>query len=331
MRAHTLTEQGMKPEDLSILRRSVENSEKVAWSISELLPDAFTISYDRRFLPPNLTGEDELDWLNEDEKLRLNQIWGAAYFNLFAFVEEFITLFTLNAANDASFVETDALRAYVRFSEEEIKHQQLFRKYLGKFQATFPGNCAFLDNARDVASVILSNTKLCVILTTYHLELITQDHYLQSIKTADATDEKVKEILRCHWLEESQHAKLDLVKLQELARDVDEDDFLSAMDEYFATVDALVELLRVQTEMNYASLRSCSEDVAKFDREENRQAFMHLQHRAVVDLFVTTGFHSRPFRKALGELCPKGLQRLDEKSVALSKRLAAPAPMLAAS
>lgn len=310
----------MNAEKLSILRRCIENSERVAWTIPQLLPDAFVVTYERPFVPAALTRENELEWLSADEKLRLNQIWGAAYFNIFAFVEEFITLFTLNAANDASFVQTDALRAYVRFSEEEIKHQQLFRKYIQKFQETFPVRCAFLDNARDVASVVLSNTKLCVVLTTYHLELITQDHYLSSIRSAEDIDDKFKEILKSHWIEESQHAQLDLIKLQDLAGSVDEEDFLTALDEYFAIVDALVELLRAQTEMNFASLQRCFPENDQLKREDNRAAFIRSQLAASVDLFVLTGFSNPTFRKALGELCPPSLGRLDEKSAALRRQ-----------
>ena len=303
--------------EAEVLERCIENSERISWRIADILPDDYQISYERPFLPATLTRENELSFLNPYEKKCLNHIWGAAYFNIFSFVEEYITTFSLCLANDSSFKEVNTLRAFVRFSEEEIKHQLLFKKYLEKFAASFVAKCGFLDNAREVASTILSNTKLCVLILTYHLELITQQHFVASIKSAEQLDEKFKEILKCHWLEEAQHSKLDLFKIKQIAREGDDSEFLSAMSEYFSIVDALVVILRAQVEMNYDSLTQCSDDKKKFADKENRRSFIETQHQAYVDLFVLMGFENKTFLHELGGLHPNVVDVISTKAESL--------------
>ena len=65
------------------------NSKKVAWTEDDVL-NGRSFDLSKRFLPNSLSGVDEIDCLNEDEKRKLNQIMGNAYCHLFAFVEEFI-------------------------------------------------------------------------------------------------------------------------------------------------------------------------------------------------------------------------------------------------
>src|SRR5690349_16551216 len=67
----------------------LEISKRVAWQEDEVLSgQRFDLS--KRFLPNRLSGVDEIACLDEAEKRTLNQIMGAAYLHLFAFVEEFI-------------------------------------------------------------------------------------------------------------------------------------------------------------------------------------------------------------------------------------------------
>lgn len=295
------------------MQRCIEISEKVCWTISDLLPDDFNINYEKHFLPPTLTQENELTFLSPSEKKSLNQIWGASYFNLFAFVEEYITLYSLSLANDSSFKNSYELRAFVRFSEEEVKHQQLFRCYLDKFNDSFGESCEFIGNEKDVASMILSNSKLCVLLLTYHLELITQQHYTESIKSYEKLDEKFTEILKCHWLEEAQHAKLDLYKMKEVAGLGSEEDFLFSLDEYFMVLDGFVGLLKLQAEMNFESLKKCSADKEKFNDDSNRDVFINSQHKSYVDAFIGLGLTNSKFLKEVEELSEKSIEIIDRK------------------
>lgn len=302
---------------LDLYNQCIENSEKVCWKVSDLLPNDYKISYEKRFLPRSLTFENELELLTEAEARSLNQILGASYFNIFAFVEEYITLFTLNLATDYSFSENHKLRAYVRFSEEEIKHQILFRKYLQKFNQSFKVKCEFIGGAKEVASSILSNSKLCVLMLTYHLELITQQHYADSVKEDEHLDEKFKEILRCHWLEESQHARLDLYKLKEEASQQSEEDIVESTGEYLNIIDGLQTLFRMQCEMNYRSLVLCSPDNKKLQSVDFEKKFIESQLKAYIKIFVTQGLENRNFQKELKAISPQSLDLIVQKNQSL--------------
>ena len=57
---------------------TLANSKKVAWQEDDVL-NGRSFDLSKRFLPNSLTGVDEIDCLNEEEKLKLNQIMGNAY------------------------------------------------------------------------------------------------------------------------------------------------------------------------------------------------------------------------------------------------------------
>ena len=83
--------------------------------------------FSKRSLPNKLTGIGEIACLNDNEKRKLNQIMGNGYCHLFAFVEEFIVpAITEEAMKDAYGGEIK-IRSLLRFAEEELKNQELFR------------------------------------------------------------------------------------------------------------------------------------------------------------------------------------------------------------
>src|SRR5688500_15602935 len=101
------------------------NSKKVAWKEDDVL-DGRSFDLSKRFLPNSLSGVDEIECLTEEEKRQLNQIMGNAYLHLFAFVEEFIVPTVAEEAVRNPYGDEVRQRALVRFSEEELKHQELF-------------------------------------------------------------------------------------------------------------------------------------------------------------------------------------------------------------
>src|SRR5437868_6539494 len=122
----------------------VRNSEKVCWKVDEVLPAETKLDFSRPFLPDALCGASRLDFLDAAEKLKLNHINGDAYINLFVFVEEYIIVMALQHANAEMFGDHDAIRALARFAEEEVKHQQLFWRYLKLFEQGFGHPCDVL-------------------------------------------------------------------------------------------------------------------------------------------------------------------------------------------
>ncbi len=58
----------------------------------------------------------------------LSQIQGRTYANMFGLVERFINAKILEVSRDHWLGDQTALEALVRFSDEELKHQELFRR-----------------------------------------------------------------------------------------------------------------------------------------------------------------------------------------------------------
>ncbi|MDF1663963.1 MAG: hypothetical protein P1V97_19495, partial [Planctomycetota bacterium] len=166
----------------------VKNSEKVAWKLDEVFPTDSTLDFSRNFLPDSLTRSSRASCLTKDEQRQLNQIASNAYLNMFAFVEEFILATAVQHANAELFNDHMTVRALTRFADEEIKHQQLFRRYTKAFDRDFGVPCAVLESAVPVAHVVLSKGPIAVLIITLHIELFTQQHYVESIKDNEDID-----------------------------------------------------------------------------------------------------------------------------------------------
>ena len=113
-------------------RDVLANSKKVAWTEDDVL-NGRRFDLSKRFLPNSLSGVDEIDCLSEHEKLKLNQIMGNAYCHLFAFVEEFIVPIVMEEALRNPYGDEVRQRSLMRFTEEELKHQELFRRSIRLF------------------------------------------------------------------------------------------------------------------------------------------------------------------------------------------------------
>jgi hypothetical protein len=68
-----------------------------------------------------------------------------------------------------------------------------------------------------VAKVVLANPPLSVALFILMIEWMTQSHYVDSVRGESRLDPLFANLLRCHWIEEAQHAKLDTLMVEALA------------------------------------------------------------------------------------------------------------------
>jgi hypothetical protein len=102
----------------------------------------------------------------------------------------------------------------VRFTDEELKHQELFRRVEAMVAHGMPGGYTFLPQPNDVARAVLSKSTWAVLGLTCHIELFTQAHYRQSIEPDAELSELWKDVFLFHWKEESQHAILDELEWQ---------------------------------------------------------------------------------------------------------------------
>lgn len=291
----------------------IANSEKIAWKLDEVMPVGTNLDFSRPFLPEKLVSLDSISCLNDDEKRGLNQIAGNAYLNLFGYVEEFILATIVQHANAEMFGDRVAVRALCRFAEEEVKHQQLFDRYREAFNRGFGQDCGVLDSAVEVAEVIMSKSPVAVMVVTLHIELMTQQHYTECVKDNGSIDPFFASLLKHHWLDEAQHAKLDALELEKLVSMATEAEIEQAVDEYLEILSAFDGLLGQQAAMDISSLEG------KYGRsfdEQQRDEITRALMASYRKIFLIYGMTNPGFVKIIGMMTKSGQERIAGKVTA---------------
>ena len=189
--------------------RTIEVSKRIRWEIDRDVIRGREFDFDRTFLPRSLSFADRLPFLSEAEKRLWSQVQGRTYTNMFALVERFIGAKVLDISRDHWLGDQVALEALVRLTDEELKHQTLFRRLEKMVAAGMPAGYRFVPEPDPVAAAVLSKSTWAVLALTTDIELFTQAHYRASIEPDDTLSPLFKDVLLFHWKEESQHAILD--------------------------------------------------------------------------------------------------------------------------
>jgi len=293
----------------------VKNSEKISWLVDDVMPPETRLDFTRPFLPEALSGDRRLDFLSADERMKLNQITGNAYLNLFAFVEEYIIAVAVQHAQAEMHGDHQAIRALVRFADEEVKHQQLFWRYLDAFKSGFGTECGVLGDAAAVAGVILSKSPIAVMLVTLHLEIMTQAHYTESVRDDQSIDPLFARLLKHHWLEEAQHARIDALELDKLVSDAQKEQIEKGFADYLDLIGAFDGLLDAQAKMDVPSLEKAT---GKTFTADQQAAIVAAQHHAYRNTFLVLGMQNRMFVNVLNTISPDGAKRIADRAVGLS-------------
>lgn len=289
----------------------VRSSEKVQWRLDEVMPEGTQLDFSRPFLPERLAPTASLAFLSPEERRSLNQIAGKAYLNLFGFVEEYILATMTQHAQAEMFGNPDAMRALVRFVDEELKHQQLFERYKRAFDAGFGVPVPVLDSAVEVANVIMSHSPIAVMVITLHIELMTQQHYVESVKDDDRLDPLFKSLLRHHWLEEAQHARIDALELDKLASLAAPEVLDRAVDEYLAILVAFDDLLAEQARLDAGALAAA---IGRAFDDVQREAIVAAQLAGYRRTFLHHGITNATFVRTVAKLAPGVEARLAERA-----------------
>ena len=189
--------------------RCVQASKRIRWEIDRDVIRGRTFDMSKKFLPDGLSKVGALDFLGAGEKRLLSQIQGRTYAYIFGLVERFIGAKVLEISREHWLGDQVKLEALVRFTDEELKHQELFRRIERMAAEDMPEGYGFLPQPNDVASVVLGKSTWSVLGLTCHIELFTQAHYRSSIEPDANLSELYKDVFLFHWKEESQHAILD--------------------------------------------------------------------------------------------------------------------------
>lgn len=232
--------------DTARYAQCIEVSKRIRWDIDRDVIRQRVFDLNQRFLPDGLSRVSELEFLTPAERRLLSQIQGRTYANMFGLVERFIGAKVLEVSRDHWLGDQTALEALVRFSDEELKHQELFRRLERLAAAGMPEGYSFLPQPNEVAAAVLGKSTWAVLALTCHIELFTQAHYRSSIAPETQIDPLWKDVFLYHWREESQHAILDELewRREDARLTVEERD--RAVDDLIALVAAVDGLLQIQ-------------------------------------------------------------------------------------
>lgn len=287
---------------------TLASSTRAAWVLDDVLPAGRPLDFTRGFMPEALARIAPLAGLSEDERLTLNHIRGHEYLAIFGLVEEFILPFVLDHARTRLRDDDYRIRALLNFAGEEAKHIQLFRRYHDAFAAGFAVACGVIGPPEAIAAEMLRHDPLSVALAILQIEWMTQRHYLDSIRDDGDLDPLFKSLLRHHWMEEAQHAKIDTLIVEALAEGRDEAGLAAAIDGYLAIGVFLDEGLRAQTDLNLAAFEQA---IGRRLGEVDRDAFRTQQHQALRWTYIGSGMTHPQFRATLGAITPAGRARID--------------------
>jgi hypothetical protein len=228
--------------------KCIEGSKRIRWDIDRDVIRGREFDFSKKFLPDGISKMDRLEFLGNEEKRFLSQIQGRTYANMFGFVERFIVAKILEITRDHCLGDQVALEALVRFCDEELKHQELFRRIEEMMAHGMPAGYIFPWDPNQVAAAVLEKSTWAVMALIYEIELFTQEHYKQSIEPDEDLSELYKDVFLYHWKEEAHHAFLDALEWPRHDAKITPGERDKAVHELIELVGAVDGILQKQSE-----------------------------------------------------------------------------------
>ncbi len=253
----------------------------------------------KKFLPDGLSRAADLAGFGAAEKRLVSQIQGRTYANMFGLVERFIGPKVSEVSRDHWLGDQAAFEALVRFTDEELKHQELFRRIERMTAVGMPAGYTFMPQPNDVARAVLGKSTWAVLALICHIELFVLAHFRQSIEPDSELSDLWKDVFMFHAREESQHAILDELewhrenaKLSPEQRDQGVTDLIDLV----AAVDGIVQL-QAAADTDYF-LRSCGRTFDKPQVENLKDTML----RAYRWQYIVSGVRDERFQRILGAM-----------------------------
>jgi hypothetical protein len=283
------------------------SSLRAQWQLDDVLRTDQELDFSRSFMPESLARTAAIESLSPLEKRVLNHISAHQYLSIFGIVEEFILPFVVDHARPHLLGDDWRVRAILNFAGEEAKHIQLFKRFHQAFVRGFPVECRMIGPSEEIGAEILRHDPLAVGLVILMIEWMSQQHYLGSIRDDGDLDPLFKSLLKNHWMEEAQHAKLDTLIVDTLAAGKTEEQIQKSVDEFFEIGAFLDEGLRQQAEFNLDALES-----AIGRKLEDRDAIIAQQHQAARWTYIGSGMIHERFQDTLNSISRRAAERIGE-------------------
>jgi hypothetical protein len=291
------------PIDSARYSKCVEVSKRIRWDTDRDVIRGREFDFQRKFLPDGLSKVGQLPFLGPEEKRLFSQVQGRTYANMFALVERFIGAKVLEVSRGHWLGDQVALEALVRLTDEELKHQEMFRRLERMMAPGMPAGYAFLPQPNDVAQAVLAASNWAVLALIYDIELFSQAHYRSSIDPDTQLDPLWKDVFLFHWKEESQHAIVDEMEWLREDRRIDAAQRDQAVDELIGLVGAVDGIVQMQAKADAEYfVRAAGR---RFDADEQRaiHATMLAAYRWQ---YIVTGVQDPRYLKVLGSMIDAG-------------------------
>jgi hypothetical protein len=226
--------------------KCVEVSKRIRWDTDRDVIRGRQFDFAKKFLPDGLSKVARLPFLTADEQRLFSQVQGRTYANMFALVERFIGAKMLEISRGHWLGDQVALEALVRLTDEELKHQELFRRLETMMAPGMPAGYQFLPQPNEVAQAVLAASTWAVLALVCDIELFSQAHYRSSIEPETRIDPLWKDVFLFHWKEESQHAIIDEMEWLREDERLDKARRDQAVDELIGLVGAVDGICQAQ-------------------------------------------------------------------------------------
>jgi hypothetical protein len=284
-------------------------AERIGWKVEDLIGGDKKLDFTRPFMPESLAQVTQLSFLSAEEQLILNQIRSHEYLAMFGLVEEFILPYVVDHARPQLSGDDYRVRALLQFAGEEAKHIHLFKRFRQEFEDGFGTRCGFIGPAADVSRFVLSHSPLGTGIAILHIEWITLRHYIESVLDNDKLDPQFKSLLKHHWLEESQHTKLDTLIVESLAREASDKEIDKAIAEY-GEIGAFIDS-GLKQQANF-ELEDFEQAAGRKLSTSERQQMSNAVLKGMRWTYLGTGMTHSRFLETVESIKPEGRERIAE-------------------
>lgn len=282
--------------------RCIDISKRVRWDIENDVIRGRKFDMSKKFLPDGISKVDRFEFLSGEELRFLSQIQGRSYANMFGFVERFIVAKILELTSNHWLGDQVALEAMVRFCDEELKHQELFRRIDEMMAEVMPPGYRFLFDPDEVAAAVLSKSTWSVMALILEIELFTREHYKQSIEPDPEVSDLYKDIFLFHWKEETTHAMIDELEWPLIDEKLSNEERNRAVQDVIDLVTDVDGILKAQSA---ADIDYFIEHIGAADRpltDEQRQRLKTGVHQAYRWQYILSGVEHPRFISMLNAL-----------------------------
>lgn len=288
-------------------------SERIGWKVDDIIGGDKKLDFSKPFMPESLAQVKQLSFLTAEEQRTLNQIRGHEYLAMFGLVEEFILPYVVDHARPQLSGDDYRVRALLQFAGEEAKHIHLFKRFRQEFENDFGSKCDFIGPAEDVSRFVLGHSPLGVGLAILHIEWITLRHYIEGVRDNQNLDPQFKSLLKNHWLEESQHTKLDTLIVESVVKDASPQEIDQAFKEYGEIGAFLDQGIQQQTEFDVESfVQATGRKLSESEREEVTNAVL----KGMRWTYLGTGMTHPNFLATVEEIKPEARQQIEQMAPA---------------